>query len=517
MVGAQSPLKPERTQGPHIFLLVRSGHCFGRRTQQITMPASVSGETVAVDSTLAVAGAPGDSTDQANAGAVYVYAQEEGAWGESAKLSDPDAVSGASFGRALALQSDRLLITSLEFSSPEGGLDRGLMATYRLLDGTWERVARQSGFKGANNKFGFSLSLDGDTLAVGELSETPDPTFSFVSVYALPMSVWDGDSSVNEVLENQPVGTPVGITISHYYPPESGTIITTNSSRVSIDPQTGVVTLAEVFNYEEIRDYSFTVSITNNMGVNIERTFNINIIDVNDPPSIITQHHSFSIAETALPGYHIGWVEATDEDGDWIRFRLLDDADGRFTLREDGFTFLAQEVNWASESRHWITIEAYDPKGGTFSKNFPVDVLSVYAKLGPKQHKILGDLDGSYRFGEAVALDGGNLLVGVPLEGGTHGNTGAVYSYEFDGSNWEFKQRIEAPVIPDYSGLSFGTKIAIDGSNLLITAPGATRDGNGGQGAVYVFTKIDGIWTFDEIIDSPRGEEECWLWVSFRS
>ena len=44
------------------------------------------GETAAVDGMLAVVGAPGILTDQANAGAVYAYAQQEGAWGESVKL-----------------------------------------------------------------------------------------------------------------------------------------------------------------------------------------------------------------------------------------------------------------------------------------------------------------------------------------------------------------------------------------------------------------------------------------------
>ena len=32
------------------------------------------------------------------------------------------------------------------------------------------------------------------------------------------------------------------------------------------------------------------------------------------------------------------------------------------------------------------------------------------------------------------------------------------------------------------------------------------RDGNIGQGAVFAFTKIDGTWTFDEVIDFVTGD-----------
>jgi hypothetical protein len=123
-------------------------------------------------------------------------------------------------------------------------------------------------------------------------------------------------------------------------------------------------------------------------------------------------------------------------------------------------------------------------------------------------------------FGNAVALsgDGNTLAVGAPNEEsnatGVNGNqadnsvprSGAVYVFTRDNGVWAQQAYVKASN-PD-SEDSFGTSVAldIDGNTLVVGAPGEDSsasgvDGNqainstpGGSGAVYVFTRAATTW-----------------------
>ncbi len=88
------------------------------------------------------------------------------------------------------------------------------------------------------------------------------------------------------------------------------------------------------------------------------------------------------------------------------------------------------------------------------------------------------------RFGAALAVDGGHLLIGAP---GARGGAGLVFAYRrFDAGEWELRQVIA----PDGEGLGFGATLAILGDELWVGAPLA-RDGSG---EVHRFRLVDGSW-----------------------
>lgn len=102
---------------------------------------------------------------------------------------------------------------------------------------------------------------------------------------------------------------------------------------------------------------------------------------------------------------------------------------------------------------------------------------------------IRGDL-----FGTSVALGDGFLAIGAPGRDGPGGiNQGAVYIFEGEGATWQEAALLLAADPSPYDG--FGTSVAVSGETLLIGAPSDDGPGGPDQGAVYVFVRTNSMWS----------------------
>ena len=93
------------------------------------------------------------------------------------------------------------------------------------------------------------------------------------------------------------------------------------------------------------------------------------------------------------------------------------------------------------------------------------------------------------RFGATLAIDGSRMLVGAP---GARGGSGLVYAYRrFDPGEWEQHQvlSLDSEDVTDGAG-SFGATLALLGDELWIGAPGAES----GAGRFHRFRLVDGEW-----------------------
>ena len=101
-------------------------------------------------------------------------------------------------------------------------------------------------------------------------------------------------------------------------------------------------------------------------------------------------------------------------------------------------------------------------------------------------------LEPGARFGASLAVEGSRLLVGAP---GAHGGSGLVYAYRrFNGGEWEFHQVLSPgspqPADGSASAGNFGTAVALLADELWVGAPGAQS----GSGRVHPFRLVDGDW-----------------------
>ncbi|MEM0962275.1 MAG: hypothetical protein AAGK21_07065, partial [Bacteroidota bacterium] len=90
------------------------------------------------------------------------------------------------------------------------------------------------------------------------------------------------------------------------------------------------------------------------------------------------------------------------------------------------------------------------------------------------------------QFGISVALDGDRLAVGAFT---AMTNTGVVYVYDLVAGNWTLSQMISAS--DGAQGDGFGYAVDLDGSRLVATSAGADQ----AAGAAYVFDLVGSTWT----------------------
>lgn len=154
------------------------GDQFGRR-----IALSADGHTLAVGMPSPAGGGGGTS------GSVHVYAHDGLVWGLQAFLSAPNPLLLSGFGEALALSADGqvLAVGSPYDSSAATGIDgdpgntgatfSGAAYVFTRNNASWgQRAYIKASNTGANDRFGTTLALssDGQTLAVGAISESSD-------------------------------------------------------------------------------------------------------------------------------------------------------------------------------------------------------------------------------------------------------------------------------------------------------------------------------------------------------
>ncbi len=144
---------------------------------------AVSGDTIAV-------GCPHcfDDSGTPDVGAVYVFTRTGTTWTQQAKLFEDEGGPLKSYGYSLALAGDMLAVGARwdDFSGLENA---GAVYVYDRVGTTWSRTQKITASDAANyDTFGFSLSLDGNTLAVGAYLHDTAPTPDAGAVYVYTRS-----------------------------------------------------------------------------------------------------------------------------------------------------------------------------------------------------------------------------------------------------------------------------------------------------------------------------------------
>lgn len=97
-------------------------------------------------------------------------------------------------------------------------------------------------------------------------------------------------------------------------------------------------------------------------------------------------------------------------------------------------------------------------------------------------------------FGYSVALDGTTAAVGAQAATvGDNIGQGAAYVFTRTNGVWTEAEKLTASDGAAYD--SFGNGVALSGTTVIVGAPNASVNGNTGQGAAYVFTQSGGNWS----------------------
>ncbi|PHS14845.1 MAG: hypothetical protein COA78_05540 [Blastopirellula sp.] len=124
---------------------------------------------------------------------------------------------------------------------------------------------------------------------------------------------------------------------------------------------------------------------------------------------------------------------------------------------------------------------------------------SVLGDYVEQQKLLVSDGEADDFFGQEVAISGDTAFVGTYVDGGQ----GSVYVFDKIGNQWVFQQELLGS---DGSRNDvFSLSMALDGDTALIGARGYDDENYTDIGAVYVFTRSNGVWSEQQIItaDNP--------------
>jgi hypothetical protein len=131
------------------------------------------GQSLALSGDTALIGAPLTSVEGvAGAGAAFVFTRSGGAWTQAARLVGGDPHQFGSFGAAVAIDSDRVLVGAddvILYKNP------GSAWLFKRSGGAWTRERKLTGSDSATGDiYGYAVALDGSTALVGAPHATVD-------------------------------------------------------------------------------------------------------------------------------------------------------------------------------------------------------------------------------------------------------------------------------------------------------------------------------------------------------
>ena len=132
-----------------------------------------------------------------------------------------------------------------------------------------------------------------------------------------------------------------------------------------------------------------------------------------------------------------------------------------------------------------------DTPAGTSSGSAYVFVRS--GSIWTQQAKLTAlDAGMGDQFGWSAAISGDTIIIGAPTDIPTGIDSGSAYVFIRTGGAWI----VEAKLMGSSQAFDsmFGWSVAVDGDTAVVGALGDFTNGSG-SGAVYVFTRSDGVWT----------------------
>ncbi len=177
------------------YVFVRSGTTWSEQAKLVATDASAGAnlaKAVAIDGDTVIAGAPGLNT-------AYVFERSGTSWSQQAELAPSDVEGFDRFGEAVAISADTIVVgASGHNQHVTGALDQGAAYVFVRSGSTWSEQAELLASDGeARDEFGNAVAVDGDTIVVGAHRDDFSAT-DFGSAYVFERSgtSWSEDAKL---------------------------------------------------------------------------------------------------------------------------------------------------------------------------------------------------------------------------------------------------------------------------------------------------------------------------------
>jgi uncharacterized protein (TIGR03437 family) len=164
------------------YVFALSGGTWGQ-PQELTASDGTAGDSfgysVSMSGNTVVIGAPSENRLQ---GAAYGFVLSGGVWGQQQKLTASDGAAGDSFGNSVSVSGATAVIAAYHKNA-----DQGAAYLFALSGGTWGQPLELTASDGvANDYFGYSASVSGDTAVMGAVGRNTNQGAAYVFTVTQP-------------------------------------------------------------------------------------------------------------------------------------------------------------------------------------------------------------------------------------------------------------------------------------------------------------------------------------------
>jgi cysteine-rich repeat protein len=169
LVGASHD-DPQGQDSGSAYVFIRTGGVWTQQAKLVPgdgVYLDYFGMSVSLDGDTALIGATGDDDNGTDSGSAYVYTRTGDVWTREAKLLPDDGVARQRFSsHAVSLDGDTALIGA--YGDDDNGWQSGSAYVFERTGGAWVQHAKLLPDDGDfQDQFGYSVALDGDTMVVG--------------------------------------------------------------------------------------------------------------------------------------------------------------------------------------------------------------------------------------------------------------------------------------------------------------------------------------------------------------
>jgi hypothetical protein len=410
-----------------------------------------------------------------------VFTRSGSTWTQQAKLVAGDGAITDRFGFSVTLDGNTALVGAYGDDVGVNG-HQGSAYVFAHSGSTWTQQAKLVADDGApNDYFGASVALDGNTALVGAYGDDVGVNSDQGSAYVFTRSGATWTQQAKLVAGDGAEGDEFG-------------------TSVALDGDTTLVgaTYDDVSSSNQGSAYVFTRSGS----AWIQQAK----LTAGDAATGDLLGRSVALdGDTALVGAYTDDVGAISDQGSayvfthsgstWTQQAELTAGNGAMGDRF-GYS-VALDGNTALVGAYTDDLGANSDQGSAYVFTCSGDTWTQEAKL------TAGDGAAGDRFGSSVALDGDTALVGAIYDDVSSSNQGSAYVFTRSGTKWMQQAKLTAG--DGANSDEFGWSVALDGDTALVGAYDAKVGANSDQGSAYVFTRSDNTWAQEAKLTAGDG------------
>ena len=535
LAGAPAHDAPGGLTSGAAYVYVRSGTTWSEQ-QELVAPDGAAGDqfgcSVAVSADTAVAGACFDGTAAGpQAGSAWVFLRSGTTWAPQQHLMASDGAAVDGFGWSVAVSGDTAVAGALAGEGPVGGADTGSAYVFVRTGVVWtEQQELLAPDVGSNSSFGASISISGDTVAVGaRYSDTLaglDAGVAYVFVRAgvtwtqeEKLLASDGapddffGTSVSVAGDTAAVGAPFADTPggfgfntgAAYMFARTGTTWTEQQKLRPPDPAAG-----DVFGSASALSGETLV-----VGAPLDDT--LGAVDSGAVYVFVRSGGAWALQQKVrpyepAPGERFGWSVAVSGDTLVVGAPAPGLVGAAYVFQRFATTTWVQQQKLVAAAASTEfgrsvavsgnTVVVGAPLGGAAAAGSAYVFVRSGAVWTEQQNLVASDGATTDAFGSSVSISGETVAVGAPDDDAPATDAGSVYVFVRSGGTWTEQQKL---LSDGAQGNLLGYSVSVSRDTVVGGAPDHDAPGGQDAGAAYVFVRSGSTWTEQQKLFASDG------------